>query len=122
MKPQQIGFSRKLGWMWICKKNMNLNVRKFSLGSIEYVPKRRGQQEMSWATIVDFYARLREVTEIFDSHHDKRRRDQEIMAEKEDEVFQLKSIAFTRERIIAKSSGEEFTNNQRPVTERVTHQ
>ncbi|GFY70768.1 DDE_Tnp_IS1595 domain-containing protein [Trichonephila inaurata madagascariensis] len=33
--------------------------------------KRRGQQEMSWATIVDFYARLREVTEIFDSHHDK---------------------------------------------------
>ncbi|GFY59893.1 hypothetical protein TNIN_209561 [Trichonephila inaurata madagascariensis] len=33
--------------------------------------KRRGQQEMSWATIVDFYARLREVTEIIGSHHDK---------------------------------------------------
>ncbi|GFY16825.1 DDE_Tnp_IS1595 domain-containing protein [Trichonephila clavipes] len=26
---------------------------------------------MSWATIVDFYARLREVTEIIGSHHDK---------------------------------------------------
>ncbi|GFW54174.1 transposable element Tcb1 transposase [Trichonephila clavipes] len=33
--------------------------------------KRRGQQEMSWATIVDFDARLREVTEIIGSHHDK---------------------------------------------------
>ncbi|GFS86287.1 hypothetical protein TNCV_597481 [Trichonephila clavipes] len=33
--------------------------------------KRRGQQEMSWATIVDFYARLGEVTEIIGSHHDK---------------------------------------------------
>ncbi|GFX69336.1 hypothetical protein TNCV_3866141 [Trichonephila clavipes] len=33
--------------------------------------KRRGQQEMSCATIVDFNARLREVTEIIGSHHDK---------------------------------------------------
>ncbi|GFY72945.1 hypothetical protein TNIN_200281 [Trichonephila inaurata madagascariensis] len=33
--------------------------------------KRRGQQEMSLATIVDFYTRLREVTEIIGSHHDK---------------------------------------------------
>ncbi|GFU00919.1 hypothetical protein TNCV_3428881 [Trichonephila clavipes] len=33
--------------------------------------KIRGQQEMSWATIVDFYARLREPAEIIGSLHDK---------------------------------------------------
>ncbi|GFT59473.1 DDE_Tnp_IS1595 domain-containing protein [Nephila pilipes] len=32
---------------------------------------RRGQPQMSWATIVDFYSRMREVTEIVASHHDK---------------------------------------------------
>ncbi|GFQ95104.1 DDE_Tnp_IS1595 domain-containing protein [Trichonephila clavata] len=33
--------------------------------------RRRGQPQMSWATIVDFYSRLREVAEIIGSHHDK---------------------------------------------------
>ncbi|GFU07699.1 DDE_Tnp_IS1595 domain-containing protein [Trichonephila clavipes] len=33
--------------------------------------KRRGQEEMSLVTIVDFYARLTEVTETIGSHHDK---------------------------------------------------
>ncbi|GFS38055.1 uncharacterized protein NPIL_201531 [Nephila pilipes] len=32
---------------------------------------RRGQPQMSWATIVDFYSLMREVTEIVASHHDK---------------------------------------------------
>ncbi|GFU24700.1 uncharacterized protein NPIL_88621 [Nephila pilipes] len=32
---------------------------------------RRGQPQTSWATIVDFYSRMREVTEIVASHHDK---------------------------------------------------
>ncbi|GFY72433.1 DDE_Tnp_IS1595 domain-containing protein, partial [Trichonephila inaurata madagascariensis] len=41
------------------------------LDQLNMFRKRRGQQEMSWATIVDFYARLREVTEIIGSHHDK---------------------------------------------------
>ncbi|GFY60517.1 uncharacterized protein TNIN_238921 [Trichonephila inaurata madagascariensis] len=97
--------SRKLGWMWICKKKYQLkcsgkvnptsntffeNVRihildvfvlivcfviklqiSLVLDQLNMFRKRRGQQEMSWATIVDFYARLREVTEIIGSHHDK---------------------------------------------------
>ncbi|GFR27958.1 hypothetical protein TNCT_456111 [Trichonephila clavata] len=33
--------------------------------------RRRGQPQMSWATIVGFYSRLREVAEIIGSHHDK---------------------------------------------------
>ncbi|GFY64841.1 hypothetical protein TNIN_178851, partial [Trichonephila inaurata madagascariensis] len=56
--------SRKLGWMWICKKKYQLKCSgKFSLGSIEYVPKKK--------RTANFYARLRKVTEIIGSHHDK---------------------------------------------------
>ncbi|GFS65107.1 hypothetical protein TNCV_1636001 [Trichonephila clavipes] len=96
--------SRKLGWMWICKKKYQLkcsgkvnptsntffeNVKihvldvfvlivcfviklqiSLVLDQLNMFGKRR-LQEMSWATIVDFYARLRDVTEIIGSHHDK---------------------------------------------------
>ncbi|GFW11115.1 hypothetical protein TNCV_2842411 [Trichonephila clavipes] len=41
------------------------------LDQLNMFRKRRGQQEMSWATIVGFYVRLREVTEIIGSHNDK---------------------------------------------------
>ncbi|GFQ71225.1 DDE_Tnp_IS1595 domain-containing protein [Trichonephila clavata] len=97
--------SRKLGWMWICKKKNQLkcsgkvnptsntffeNVKihildvfvlivcfivklqiSLVLEQLNMFRRRRGQPQMSWATIVDFYSRLREVAEIIGSHHDK---------------------------------------------------
>ncbi|GFQ99771.1 hypothetical protein TNCT_665911 [Trichonephila clavata] len=90
--------SRKLGWMWICKKKKSIemlgkgepNIKHFFrecknsytrcfrincmfyrqlqislvLEQLNMFRRRRGQPQMSWDTIVDFYSRLREVAEI----------------------------------------------------------
>ncbi|GFT66770.1 hypothetical protein NPIL_205702 [Nephila pilipes] len=51
---------------FVTKMQVNLVLEHLNL-----FRKRRGQPQMSWPTIDDFYSRLREVTEIVASHHDK---------------------------------------------------